>query len=471
MECSTQRWMKSEFSNSNFGDLRLDKRYFDIIEELSKKSESNVSSAFESWKEIKACYRFIENKKVTIDKILSPHTNKTIERIKKNPIVLLLQDTTYIDYSERHKTKNLDLIGKSKLASQANKGLMLHTAFAVTPDGLPLGILNQSFIERKSFHGPEQRQIRYWNNPIEDKESHRWVSVIDDTHQINIKESLIVHIADREGDIYELYRDCVDLSEKFIIRAKSNRSINKKKRREAPKDKLFDFMEESKAQGKFAIKLQSNGKKKYRTARLSLIYKKITIPPPPNKTKNKDGVNLPMVEMYAIMAIERNPPKNVDALNWLLLTNFPINDNDSALEKIKWYSQRWNIEIFHKILKSGCSIENAQFRNATKLKKYIVLKSIVAWRLFWLTRNFEENGDKSYETVITKDEMIVLQKKFEKLDTKKTSMPTVKDIYIWIGKLGGFIGRKSDIKPGVISIWKGWIRFSAMIDDYYELCG
>jgi len=468
MECSVKNWINKEFVNISFGDLRLEIRFKKVMEGFTKRIGKNISSAFDSWKQIKAGYRFLSNPKVQICKILSPHRNSTIERINEHKKVLLIQDTTYFDFNNRKKTKNLDLVGRGK--KQEIKGLILHNTFALTTQGLPLGLVDQQFTNRKSFHSDNSkasRKLAYWKNPIEKKESFRWVQAIKKCHNLNLNAETI-HMADREGDIYELYRDCADFNEKFLIRAKINRSINKEKRREPPQDKLFEHIEKQPTQGEYKVKIQINGVKKYRIAKLSIHFTKLSISAPPTRTVNKDGDNLKNVEMYGIMAIEKNPPKNYEGIKWVLLTNIVVENLADAIEKVIWYSYRWNIEVFHKILKSGYNVEKAQIQNGENLKKFIVMKSIIAWRIFWLTRTFDQNKELNCEMVITKEEWKILYYKFNKSTIPKVP-PTVKEVYYWIARLGGFINRNTDPKPGIISIWRGWNRFMDLIEDYDAL--
>jgi|GEM_PF-1025401 len=288
MDSSTQAWIESEFFKTDFNDKRLVDRFKKILLTMSDKAQQTISSSFNIWSDIKACYRFITNEKVTDDLILNSHRESTLMRIsKENPPILLIQDTSYFDYNARAKTVGLDSIIRHPKSGDSVKGLMLHSTMAITTNGIPLGIMDQRYIDRKQFHGKEPRKLRYWNNPIEEKESVRWIKVISDIHSLMKDRKNIIHIADREADIYELYRDVSDLNEAFIIRAKVNRSINKNNRREAPKEKLFDKLEQMKAKGKISIKLQVNGKKKYRIANLSVIYSSISIPPHRTKPLKK----------------------------------------------------------------------------------------------------------------------------------------------------------------------------------------
>jgi hypothetical protein len=466
---SSELWIESEFCDVIFGDARLCKRFKTILSGFMKKAQENISTTFENWGEIKSCYRFFSNPKVTPIKILQPHKERTVDRIAIAKQVLLLHDTTYIDYCKRTKTNGLDNVTNSPVTKNPNKGLILHNSLAISSEGIPLGIFGQHFVDRKELRGRKITKETSCKKPIESKESFRWIQGIQNFSKEN-KSKNIVHIADREADIYELYRDVISIDEQFLIRARLNRSINKKTRREAPKLKLFNFFETSTPQGKYNIRIQTHSDEKYRNVELNISYAEFSIPAPPNKTIAKDGENLHSLNVWGIMARESLPSEGDDKICWLLITNIPINSLEEAIEKIKWYSYRWNIELFHKILKSGCSIEKAQLRHGDNLKKYITMKSIIAWRLFWLTRALNVDKNKSCEEILSKQEWQILYKRFNN-GKEIQQPPTVEEICFWIAKLGGYINRKSDTPPGIMSIWKGWSRFSNMITDVRAICG
>ncbi len=304
---------------------------------------------------------------------------------------------------------------------------------------------------------------------IEEKESYRWLEAIAKTSKLGIKNNYI-HVADRESDIYELYRDCNKDNIKFVIRARLNRAINKKKRREKPKVWLFEYFESLPIKFNTEIKLQVNNDKKYRKADLSVSYGQFTLPPPSDRTKKKNGNNLDNILLCGVLVKEKNPPVNEEGLSWLLITNVPVNTDEEAIKRIKWYTLRWNIEVFHKILKSGCSIELAQLRSRDRLIKYITMKSIVAWKIFWLSRNFNINKDANSGAILDTTEQIILFKRFNK-GAKMDREISAKEALIWVAKLGGYIGRNKDAPPGIMTIWRGWTRFMNMVEDYKILSG
>jgi hypothetical protein len=434
-----------------------------------KKAQENISCAFENWSQIKSCYRFVNNSKVTPHGLLHPHRLKTLERMTSETQVLLLHDTTYIDYKYRPQTQGLDIINRAPISGRVNEGLIVHNSLALSTTGVPLGLFDQYFVDRKVVRGRHITKNSSKTQPFQDKESARWMRGIRQFNQAKTIQN-VVHIADREADIYELYREAILIDEYFIVRARLDRSINKKSRRQPTEIRLFQFLETLTPQGQHTLTVQVNDEQKYRQAVLNVSYTPFTLPPPPNRTVNKDGATLPNLNMWGIIAQEDNPPEGVDALSWILLTNIPINSLQEAIEKMTWYSYRWNIELFHKILKSGCAIEKAQLRQATSLKNYITLKSIVAWRLFWITRGFMHNKLNCCESVLTPLESQLLYKRFN-CGQSPPNPPTFEQVYYWIARLGGYIHRHSKQPPGMISIWKGWTRLQDMVNDINAIYG
>lgn len=466
---SLTNWIKEEFSDISFNDNRLTKRFAKVAQGLAEKSEKNISSSFETWSEIKGCYRFFDNEKVTCSRILQPHRVRTLKRIREHKRVLFLQDTVVFSYGKRLSATGLDFCHRNLKSDNQVKGLILHGLLAISDKGLPLGIIYQEFLSRKKFKDRTSSMKEKENKlPINKKESFRWIDFIKKSKGLDTGDSEVIHVTDREGDIYELYRECSKWKERFLIRANVNRSINKRSKSHFSEDKLFDFLLSKKAQGTVTVKVNSVRKgQKYREAKLSIIYKDITLPPP----RKKQGKELPFLPMTAVVAVERNAPRKEKPIKWFLLTNVSVSSVEEAQERVKWYSLRWNIELFHKVLKSGFAVEKTQMREGERIKRYVTLKSILAWRIFWLTRFFDENKRRSCEIVLTEYEWKILYRRFNKGNSLPKRPPPIEVVFIWLGRLGGFIGRKGDGTPGFISLWRGWMRFMDLIDDYQTFCG
>jgi hypothetical protein len=470
-DCSTTKWLESEFQNVSFGDGRLNKRFFHVATKMAQSLKSCISSTFATWGEVKGAYRFFSNPKVTEESITMPHIENTLERVSQHKRIFLLQDTTFCDFKDRHKTEGLDCTHRSG-SGKTSYGLLLHNSLALSEKGVPLGLIDQRFIDRKSFKAKSHKEmlkLDHWKQPLEQKESRRWLDIIKKWHNFDLKGVEAIHIADREGDIYEVFRDAVDLNEPVVIRASVNRAINKTKRRSPSVEYLFDKLQALEPAGIHTISIQVNGKKKFRNAQLEVSYTSITIPAPLHKTKTKDGDHLPMVPLYAIIAREKNPPDGCKPICWHLLTNIPVLSFEEAVEKVTWYSYRWNIELFHKVLKSGCKIEDCQLRTAERLKKIILLKSVIAWRVFWLSRMWRLEKESVCEQLLTPLEWKLLYRKVHRSKKAPKAPPNVENTILWIAKLGGHLGRANDSPPGVVSIWRGWVRLMDMVEDYKDI--
>ncbi|MCP5374835.1 MAG: hypothetical protein H6743_01885 [Rickettsiaceae bacterium] len=205
-----------------------------------QQAQSNISSCFDSWSSIKGCYRFFSNNKV--DKNVIIQENSTISRIEESTgKIFIAHDTTYIDYKKHKKNGTLDRIFSSGKEKEGNLGLILHNSLALTASGIPLGVINQKFVRRKTIKHPARKiSSKHFchTRPIIEKESYKWIEAINNIHDLKILNKDVIHIVDRESDIYELYRNCNQRQIQFVVRGKENRAINKKKKR---KTKISPF--------------------------------------------------------------------------------------------------------------------------------------------------------------------------------------------------------------------------------------
>ena len=296
-------WIEQEFSGINFRDIRLVKRFKCILKKFMQQAQSNISACFDNWSLIKACYRFFSNDKIEASTILKNHIISTINnRINnENAQILVVHDTTYIDYKNRVKNDSLDKVFRAQKGKDGSLGLILHNSLALNEAGVPLGLLNQKFVRRETINHSERGMLTkqyVHTKPIKEKESYRWIEAIRDINNLDVVDKEIVHIADREADIYELYKYCDKHNIKFLIRAKENRAINKKHRREKPKYKLFDYFYSLPKLLTATIKFQINKDVKYREATISISFSEFTLPPPPSRTYNKDGQELENIKLW-----------------------------------------------------------------------------------------------------------------------------------------------------------------------------
>lgn len=464
-------WTAAEFADIAFGDERLASRFHKIAEAFLEKPSATITESTGSWAESKAAYRFFGNQKVTKGKILGPHQDKTAQRIDAySGVVLAIQDTTFIDFTQLHKAKGLGPIS-CKHVHAKQKGIVCHNTLAISPEGRVFGLIDQKIYRRdeadKIGRGPKGSKIRK-RIPIEQKESYRWIESVQNVANL-AKKSRVVHVCDREGDIFELYHELSRTSHQFLIRAFGDRVVGKRYAgRPSLANKnttLWAFMATRDLAGLLHVKVPKKDKQVKREAQCEIRYSKIHVTRPYFQPKAKSRELSPL-NLFAIWVIEKNPPPNCESLEWMLITNIEINSLDAAVEKIEWYKKRWHIENYHKVLKSGCNIEKSKLNHGDKLEKLITLMSIVAARVYELKLCGRSDPEKSCTEILDSEEWQILYFVTNRTSQLPTIPPTCREVTHWIAKLGGFLGRKNDGEPGSIVIWRGWQRLTNIIENW-----
>jgi hypothetical protein len=443
------QWLIEETKEAHFTDNRLKTRYINLLDKFTGSPTSSIPAACKTWKETLAAYRFFNHEAITPEKILNPHYEGTLERIKKERVVLIPQDTTEIDFSGRKSLTGLGYLGNEK-----SRGFYLHPNLALTPEKLCLGLIDMQIWQRKELGRRSQRK----DKPFAEKESYRWLKGYEAANRVAIDapDTVVVSIADREGDIYEVLEKTSSAENKayWLIRSSLDRKTlgeDNVKIREAVKKTLpIGVLEFELPTGRIYKRDKSKrSERKQRIVRQEIKALTVTLRPPPRKHGKLSSVSINVIH-----CVEKDPPSQEDRIEWFLLTSLPINEIGAVIDIVKWYLCRWQIEIFFKILKSGCIVEKLQLKSFKAISNCIALYMIVAWRILYLTtigrtcpnircdRVFEVEEWQSVYIIVTK-----------KLPPKEP--PKLNDIILMIARLGGFLGRKSDGVPGSQVMWIG----------------
>lgn len=438
-------WVTEEFSKMNLKDKRLNERCQTIVRALEQQPSEPINQACEDWADTKAAYRFFDNPKVSPAQILAPHTKRTVKRMKSQPLVLAVQDTMYLNYTHHPQTSDLGEIGTKKYQQ---RGFGLHSTLAITPQGLPLGFLTQAFLERPIGEAAHT-SVKGQKLSIEEKESYRWVEAFQQTIALTPEGVQVVTVCDREADFYEMFVIAQEKHADLLVRANTDRRLDEEGKH------LWAEVEGQKKAGELTVDIVGNDKRKARQATVSVRFCTVTLRPPWRPQQKK----LPSITLTAILVREENPPADIkEPIEWLLLTNNIVKDFSQAVQVIEWYCCRWQIEIFHKIIKSGCRVEDCRLQTADRLHNYIALMSVVAWRLQWLTYINRTDPQAPCTAVLTKIEWQALYMRIHKTSILPKKIPSTHQAIRWIAQLGGFLGRKSDGEPGIVVIWRGWKR-------------
>ncbi len=426
----------------------MNKRLVKLVDDLLHAPESSVPVASGDWAATKAVYRFWDNPRVDPGDIRAAHSAVTLERVEdhRHEPILVIQDTTSFDFTDHPHTAGLGYLGHSK-----RSGLWLHTALAVSAAGVPLGPLHQCTWTRD----PKTLGKRALRNKKEtaDKESQRWLDALAATEEALAADQMVVTVADREADFYDLFAAPRREGLHLLIRAKPRRRVRQVERL------LGHAVRATKAAGTMTVELRRGDDRPPRQAVLTLRFAPVDIAPPSTHPRRTE---LPHLRLTAILAEEENPPAGQEPVRWWLLTTLPIATLDDVMQAVAWYALRWLVERYHYVLKSGCRIEQLQLETVERLQRALATYAVVAWRLLWLTYAARRNPETSCEAVLPREQWQVLHQVVEKKKPIPATPPTLRVAVRQIARLGGFLARKGDGEPGVKTIWRGLRR----LDDF-----
>ena len=448
-------WIENEFQHIDFGDERVNARFLRTVHLLSGKASGSIHQSCGSWKDVKGAYRLFSNERLDVDEIMGSHRIETAARMSGRKLLFSIQDTSYLDFDSHQKTKGLGSI--SKAYKKHKKGLLLHSALMVTPEGLPLGISSHKCWSRKPRDEEKGKKMaRKYRTPIQKKESFKWLQALQETVDLNSEGTQIVTIADRESDIFEFLSAAEKLNTSFVVRNRMDRTFFNEK---GEKTRLWTEISTLPAVKTMTIKIPKNLNREEREATVEVRHTHGDIPIRINVVygpKNKKHDIHEKVTVHVVNVKEVNPPKGVEAVNWTLLTNTPVIDAQTAVEKAVWYTLRWKIEEFFRILKSGCQIEATRLSSADRLMRIIAVKSIIAFKLMYLAKAAIAHPEEDCSKVLSKEEWQTLYCRANRTSIPLQRPPTIKQAIIWLGKLGGFMNRKGDKLPGPMTLWRGY---------------
>lgn len=439
-------WAAREFSDAPLGDRRLQRRLVELAQDFYARPQALLPQACGTRAKTKAAYRLLDHDQLSLPQLLAAHYTSTVERMQAHAVVLAVQDTTSLNYSAHLHTEGLGPIGPQKDGAQ---GLWLHDTLAFTVEGLPLGLLDAQVWarSRESFGKKAQRR----QLPIEQKESYKWLSSFTAAAcaQRELPHTQVVSVGDREADVYELFE--LALSRKdhphLLVRAEHDRLVLDGHRL------LWETVVAQPIAGYQEVHVARRGSRPARVARLAVRFAEVELRPPQNRRPHGTPVKI-----WAVLSREEEPPPGVEPLEWMLLTTMPVCTGEAAAEKLRWYTQRWQIEVYHRTLKSGCRIEERQLATAQRLENCLAIDLVVAWRIFHLTRLGRDVPDLPCTVYFDDLQWKALYGFIHRTPDPPAQPPTLRQAIRMVASLGGFLGRKGDGEPGTKSIWLGLQR-------------
>lgn len=453
---STQEWAQSELATLDLGDERRNRRAVRIVQRLLDRPGGLMTRVCDGPAEAKATYRFLSNPAVSPDALRAALRAATVARLDDEAVVLVPQDTTSLDFSAHPATAGLGPTSGGPHGGTGH-GLHLHSALAVSAEGVPLGLLHQQDWARDPTQSG--RKHRRKQRPFEDKESYRWQQTVRAVEAAVPADKLLVQIADREGDIYEVFATPRRPGSHLLIRNCQDRRLQGEERR------LWGQVADAPVAHEFEMLVHTKRHLIPRCARLQLRYRTVTLRPPVSGTHHPE---LEPVTLTALEVREIDPPPLARSrpILWRLLTDLPTAGVEEALRHVRWYALRWLIERYHFVLKSGCQIETSQLHTLQRLERLLALCSAVAVRLLWMTYSARVYPQAPCTVAFSTVEWQVLYRQQRKTAIVPAEPPSLHQAVRWLALLGGFMGRTGDGQPGVKVLWRGLTRLQDIVTGF-----
>ena len=449
-----QQWAESHFSGADLGDPRRSRRLVQVASALASDPSGSLPSQNPDWGDLKAAYRLLAREEATFQAVCQPHSD--LCRSLAPARVLILADTTEVDFGKRRRIEGLGPLGNG-----SGKGFLLHSGLLVDPDtGALLGLAGA----RLDVRVPAPKKETYAQRMARRRETDRWGELVDQVGPPPAGSERI-HVMDRESDNWETFAHIKDQGCGMVARA---RCLTRKVwLDEAGKErrKLAECLAGLPAEGTTGIEVPAKGlpgDKGYRparTAKLVVRFGTVWVPRPAQSGPFGKSRPYRAIKLNVVQVKEESPPAGQAAVEWVPYTTLPAGTLEEALAVVGCYRQRWLIEEWHKAIKTGTQVQARQLQDAGALAALVGISAVVAIRLIQLKTAAREEPARPAREVVPERYVRMA----EASGKKKRVVATVREFFRAVARLGGFLGRKGDGEPGWQTIWRGWEKLALML--------
>jgi hypothetical protein len=448
---------QEHFGGLDLGDARRSERLPRLMDTMCQHPGGTLPDKLCEPRDLRAFYRMMNAESVTHQAVLATHFRVTREAIAEvagaGTTVLILHDATELDFTS--KTTLFDDLGQ--IGQGTHRGYICHNSLAVRADTkATLGLTSQILHHRADVpknETPKQKRERA------DRESRLWVQGAKQSGALPEASGWIVDVSDSLSDTFEYMAQECHTGRHFVLRSKENRTLVKPLGGE---QHLHDAVRTRPAVLEYDLKIPARPGQKARTAHLKMSFTEVLVSPPTRKTG--DYPNQPL-RLWAVRVWEEKPPQNVEPLEWILLTNVPVETAEDARERVSWYECRFVIEEYHKGMKTGCGIEQLQLTTISRLEPAIGVLSVLTTTLLNLRDQARapEADTRPASEVVRAEYIDVLVNHYPE---RLRGVVSVKAFYMHVARLGGHQNRKCDGFPGWLTLWRGWMKLESMVIGY-----
>ena len=444
-------WAETEMAGAHLWDRRRRRSLAALCERLGQQPEASFSTACGPGLR-QAAHRLFEHPATTVAALLAGHVEQTAGRCGEHDLVLAIQDSTEFDYTTHKATTGLGPLGRGQ-----GRGLMGHTVLAVTPAGLPLGLLHLAVWARDPARRGQRHARR--KRATAEKESQKWLTGLQATEAALPPDQRVVLVADREADVFAYLAAPRRPHTALLIRACRPRTVIVERPAAGGTERasLLAVAKSAPGVGQMTVTLPRQPGQPQREATLELRLTTARVQPPRHRQAGEPAT--PQA-VWLVAATEIAPPAGAKPIQWLLVTTLVVASAAAAERLVGYYACRWVIERWHYTLKVGLQVERLQIDDATSLQHALAVYGVVAWRLLWLTHLARAAPEQPASVIVGPVERAVLAQ------ARGRPVETVRQAVRAIARLGGFAGSPSEGEPGVKSLWLGLRRLDAMVEGW-----
>ncbi len=468
---SALQWAEYTFGEVHLGDQRRTERAVEIASAIAHNPAASLPAQMQDEAATEAAYRFLQMPDVTYEQLIQPHVAQTRAHARKQQQVLLIQDTTEVDYQQHLTTTGLGPIGNG-----THQGYLLQSVLAVVLESREvLGLMHQEPFLRQPAPKGETRREREQR----ERESQVWERSVQ---AIGAPPAGVqwIHVGDRYSDIFSLLSLMRQQQCDFVVRAAQDRCVDllveqadapvpprshhpRRAGQEAePKPQhLFEVVRGWSAVGEQELHLDATKQSKARVARVVISFGCLRLLPPQHQQSSEVR---PLV-VWVVRVWEPEPPEGVEGLEWVLLTSVPTATVEQAWQRVDWYRARWIVEDYHQGLKTGCSIALRQLQSYEALRRLLGLLAPAAVWLLQLRAAARDAPERLASEILPLD-LVQVVALLAKVPVPAAEL-TAQQCWYTIARYGGYLRRRSGGPPGWKTLWKGWFYIQALLEGVH----
>jgi hypothetical protein len=439
-------WAELNFASASLGDSRRTRRLVKSAARIAAHPEKSFTQIFD-WNELRAFYLLCNQEQANLAAVMGPHWELTRQAMREQALVLVLHDTTELDFSSHTK-----LQGAGQIGNENGRGFLQHNSLAILPE--PRQVLGLAYQQLRTRQPAPVGESTY-QRKRRPRESDLWIEGFRASGRPP-ERCCWVDVADRGSDDYEAMRAATEVGHDFLFRVSQNRVVFTTEAHDQ-QSYLLDYARSLPSLGADTVEIPGRGGRPARSASVCMTAAAVWVPAPAGTSQRSSQ---PVISAWVIRIWEPAPPPGEEAVEWILLSSLATRTLDDLRTRRDWYCCRWMVEIFHNIEKNGCSEEDRRFEKAERMETCLAILSIVAVRVFQLRCALEHQPTAPADQVGTQTEIQVIQR----YTKHKGKGFMVRDFVRGVARLGGFLGRKGDGEPGVRALWRGYQRLQDMLE-------